>query len=184
MKILIPDKRTREHNDRWVFCLKLKHIVNACIKLRLNQWSHMDYFNDVITTFLDLECASCEDSQCEDRNLSDFIISLLVFWRWTKVLQVWNDMRVSKWWQFKFLGKLTPLNSLSKASREETDLHGMACWSKLVNWIILPRARRQGWALPAMSWICSSMLVPLWKKPSKLQWTITDMLNWKKTYKT
>ncbi len=40
----------------------------------------MDYFNDVITTFLGLECASCVDSQCEDRNLSDFIkISLLVF---------------------------------------------------------------------------------------------------------
>ncbi len=55
-------------------------VVNACIKLRLNQWSHMDYFNDVITTFLGLECASCVDSQCKDRNLSDFIkISSLAF---------------------------------------------------------------------------------------------------------
>ncbi len=29
------------------------------IKLRLNHWCHMDYFNDVLTTFLGLERFSC-----------------------------------------------------------------------------------------------------------------------------
>ncbi len=29
------------------------------IKLQLNYWYHMDYFNNVLTTFLGLECVSC-----------------------------------------------------------------------------------------------------------------------------
>ncbi len=29
------------------------------VKLRLNHWWHMDYFNNVLTTFLGLECVSC-----------------------------------------------------------------------------------------------------------------------------
>ncbi len=29
------------------------------IKLQLNLWCHMDYFNDVLTTFLGLKCGSC-----------------------------------------------------------------------------------------------------------------------------
>jgi len=37
-----------------------------------------------------------EASKCCDRNLSKISkISSFVFWRWTEVLQVWNNMRES-----------------------------------------------------------------------------------------
>ncbi len=36
-----------------------KKYSRSFIKLWLNHWSHMDYFNDVLTTFLGLEHCSC-----------------------------------------------------------------------------------------------------------------------------
>ncbi len=36
-----------------------KEYSRSFIKLRLNYWCHMDYFNDVLTTFLCLELVSC-----------------------------------------------------------------------------------------------------------------------------
>ncbi len=36
-----------------------KKYYRCFIKLRLNHWCHMDYFNDVLTTFLGLERVSC-----------------------------------------------------------------------------------------------------------------------------
>ncbi len=37
------------------------HTKYSCsfLKWRLNHWCHMDYFNDILTTFLGLECGSC-----------------------------------------------------------------------------------------------------------------------------
>ncbi len=36
-----------------------KKYSRSFIKLRLNYWCHMDYFNDILTTFLGLEHVSC-----------------------------------------------------------------------------------------------------------------------------
>ncbi len=36
-----------------------KKYSHSFIKLQLNHWCHIDYFNDVLTTLLDLECGSC-----------------------------------------------------------------------------------------------------------------------------
>ncbi len=49
------------------------------IKLRLNHWCHMDYFNDVHTTFQGLECGtSLAVYICRIRKRSDFIKNILV----------------------------------------------------------------------------------------------------------
>ncbi len=51
-----------------------KKFSHRFIKLRLNHWCHMDYFNDVLlTTFLGLECGW---SMAWVRKLSDFIKNL------------------------------------------------------------------------------------------------------------
>ncbi len=71
---------------------KKKTLFNKLLK----HWCHVDYFKDVLTTFLGLErgsslavYAGSEGSRISSK------ISLFVIWRWTKVLRVWNDMRVS-----------------------------------------------------------------------------------------
>jgi len=44
------------------------------IKLRINHWRHMYYFNDIFTTFLGLESGSCAiDYQSSEKKISDFI---------------------------------------------------------------------------------------------------------------
>ncbi len=48
------------------------------IKLRLNHWCHMDYFNDVLTTFLGLERGCCLGCLWRVRELSDFIKNILI----------------------------------------------------------------------------------------------------------
>ncbi len=60
----------------------------------------MDYFTDVYTTFLGLERVSCvavyagsESSRISSKT------SKSVFWRWTKVLRVRTNMKVSNSWQ-------------------------------------------------------------------------------------
>ncbi len=65
-----------------------KKYSRSLIKLWLNHWCHMDYFNDVLTTFLGLESEF-------HRGLSRIRISSFVLQRWTKVLRAWNVMRVS-----------------------------------------------------------------------------------------
>ncbi len=41
----------------YLFSLRTKY-SRSFIKLRLNHWCHMDYFNNVLATFLGLECGS------------------------------------------------------------------------------------------------------------------------------
>ncbi len=55
------------------------------IKLRLNHWCHMDYFNDVLTTFLGLERGSCISvyAGSESSRISSKISSF-VLRRWMK----------------------------------------------------------------------------------------------------
>ncbi len=74
------------------------HTTHSCsfLKWRLNHWCHMDYFNDVLTTFLGLACVSCFiDYVGSESSRISSEISSFVFRRWTKILWVWNDMRVS-----------------------------------------------------------------------------------------
>ncbi len=70
------------------------------------------YFNDVFTTFLSLDCVRILAIYGRARKLSEFVkIYEFVFRRWTKVLQVWNNMRVSNNIIFIF-GWTFPLNKL------------------------------------------------------------------------
>ncbi len=54
---------------------------------------HMDYFKDVLITFLGLERVSCVAVYGRVRELSDSIKNILICV--LKTLQVWNDMRLS-----------------------------------------------------------------------------------------
>ncbi len=56
----------------------LKKYSRSFIKLRLNHSWHMDYFNNVLTTFLDLERGSCVAVYAGFRKLSDFIKHILI----------------------------------------------------------------------------------------------------------
>ncbi len=47
------DKKLLNKADIFVF------FAHSLIKLRINHWCHMDYFNDVLTNFLGLELVSC-----------------------------------------------------------------------------------------------------------------------------
>ncbi len=55
----------------------------------------MDYFTDVFTMFLSRDRGNIL-AVFGGSELSDFIKNILIcVQRWTKVLRVWNDMRVS-----------------------------------------------------------------------------------------
>ncbi len=47
------------------------------VKLRLNNWCHMDYFNDVLATFLSLDCVRILAVYGRVRDLSEFIKNIL-----------------------------------------------------------------------------------------------------------
>ncbi len=53
-----------------------KKYSRSFLKLRLNHWCHMDYFNDVLTTFLGVEHGSCIAAYAGSEN-SDFIKNFL-----------------------------------------------------------------------------------------------------------
>ncbi len=80
----------------FVFFAPLKY-SRSFVKLMLNHWSHMDYFNDVLTTFLGLECyvsvvlLSMEGQKA--LRLHPKYLNLCS--EEEKVLWVWNDMKVS-----------------------------------------------------------------------------------------
>ncbi len=68
-----------------------KKYSRSFIKLRLNHWCHMDYFNDVLTTLLGLECVSCVavyGGSGSSRISSK--ISSFVFWRSYKFGTTWR----------------------------------------------------------------------------------------------
>jgi len=54
-----------------IFCKLIgKFFFFRFIKLRLNHWSHIDYFYDVFTTFLVLEICSCRLSMGQKTQIS------------------------------------------------------------------------------------------------------------------
>ncbi len=54
-----------------------KKYSRSFIKLRLNHWYHVDYFNEVLTTFLGLQRGSCV-AVYRVRKLLDFIKNILI----------------------------------------------------------------------------------------------------------
>ncbi len=76
-----------------------KNYYRSFIKLRLNYWCHMDYFNVVLTTFLGLERVSCVAVYTGSESSQFIKHVLIVFWRWTKVLRVGTTWRVGNLWQ-------------------------------------------------------------------------------------
>ncbi len=72
----------------YVIIVFFAHKMYYCCfeKLQLNPWCHMDYFSDVLSTFLCLDRGSILAVYGRVRELSDFIkISQLVIRRYTKV---------------------------------------------------------------------------------------------------
>ncbi len=79
----------------FVFFVHKKYSPSV-IKLTMNHWCHMDYFIDILTTILGLKRFSWitvytgSESSRVSSKLSSFVLR-----RWTKALQVWNNMRAS-----------------------------------------------------------------------------------------
>ncbi len=57
------ERKTRKRSNCWIKLLFLfslcKKYSRSFITLQLKHWCHMDYFNNVLTTFLGLECVRC-----------------------------------------------------------------------------------------------------------------------------
>ncbi len=88
---------TWKRRNCWIKTLFLfsLHTKRILIALYNYGWTP-DYFTNILTTVLGLEHVSCiavyaesESSQISSK------ISSFVFWRWTKVLRIWKDKRVS-----------------------------------------------------------------------------------------
>jgi len=89
--------------DLWVDeCLYVNKSLNSISsslslfrKFGINNSIHMDEIYNIIMKVLS-QSSSIVDRLRSDIKLSDFIkkISLFVFWRWTKVSRVLNEMRV------------------------------------------------------------------------------------------
>ncbi len=117
---------TRKRRHCWIklclFSLHNKKYSHSLLKLRLNHWCHMDYFNNVLTTFLGLECVSCIAVYCRVRWLSkmseglmglerheDGVINDRIFiYGWT-VLLSWLDALSKSCWSPSLTSTLKPL---------------------------------------------------------------------------
>ncbi len=55
------DREEKKLLNEVIIFVYFAHKKSSCsfVKLWLNHWRHMDYFNDVLTTFLGLERGSC-----------------------------------------------------------------------------------------------------------------------------
>ncbi len=69
-----------------------KKYSRCFVKLRLNP-CHMDYFKDLLATFLDVDCVNYIAVYGRVRELSECIKNILICV--PNVLRVWNDTRVS-----------------------------------------------------------------------------------------
>ncbi len=80
---------TWQRRNCWIKSLFLFSLCTkysrSFIKLRLNHWCHMDYFNDVLTTFLGLERSSCfavyagsESSRIPSKNINSISITCVL----------------------------------------------------------------------------------------------------------
>ncbi len=66
--------RNKLLNKTVIFVFFMHKKYSRCfITLRLNHWCHMDYFNDVLTTFLGLELVDCIAVYAESDSESSLI---------------------------------------------------------------------------------------------------------------
>ncbi len=72
-----------------------KKYSRSFVKLRLNPWCHMDYFTDLLATFLDVDRGNYIAVYGRVRELSECIKNILICVPKTKLLRVRNDMGVS-----------------------------------------------------------------------------------------
>ncbi len=73
-----------------------KKYFRSFVKLWLNHWHHMDYFTDVLATFLGLGTFQLCSCLWRVRELLAFIKNILISVpKMNEVLRVWNHMRVS-----------------------------------------------------------------------------------------
>ncbi len=56
-----------------------KNYSRSFVKLRLNRWCHMNYFTDVLATFLDLDRVRILAVYGKVRELSGFIKNILIW---------------------------------------------------------------------------------------------------------
>ncbi len=87
--------RRRQIVELSLFLLFFAHkkYSRSFVKLLLNPWCHMDYFSDVLATFLSLDRGNVLAVYERVRELSDFIKNIRI--GVPKVLQVWNDTRIN-----------------------------------------------------------------------------------------
>ncbi len=70
--------KTDTEEKKSFFLFAHKQYSCSFMKLRLNHWYHMNYLNDVLTTFLGLERGICVCCLCRVRKLLDFIKTILI----------------------------------------------------------------------------------------------------------
>ncbi len=122
-------RREEVENNCWIkslflFSLHTKY-SRSFVKLRLNPWCHVDCFTDVLATFLDLGTLQLRCCLWSVWEILDLIKNILKNIRWTKVLRVWNDMRVRNQCQnFHFW-----VNFLFKIKRHEVKLACKYVWT-------------------------------------------------------
>ncbi len=87
---MIKDQKLRDHYNNpcdisgstvnviiFVFVAHKKY-SRSFVKVKLNDWYHMDYFNDVLATFLNLERVRILYVYGKIRELSEFIKNILI----------------------------------------------------------------------------------------------------------
>ncbi len=102
LRVTLRNGRGRWHgreellNEVVIFVFFAHVFSYSFITLRLIQWYHMDYFNDILSTFLCLERVGCFSvfGGSESCRISSRISSF-VFQRWTNILRVWNEMSIN-----------------------------------------------------------------------------------------
>ncbi len=73
--------QSRERRNHWIktfFFFAYKKYSCSFVKLWLNHWCHMDYFNDVLTNFLSLHRGRNLAVYGRVRKLSDFLKNMLI----------------------------------------------------------------------------------------------------------
>ncbi len=81
-ELIYTDKlKVLKRRNCWLshyFCFLRKLYPRSFVKLRLNPWSHMDYFNDVLTTFLSLDRVTPHSHGAS-------ALTLLIYFDWSDV---------------------------------------------------------------------------------------------------
>jgi len=102
-KKLIKNLKGIVHSKKWKFIQLLcrSKPVRLMVYYRVTQHVWASAGTNEVYSDKRFEASKCQLRSCQfmDKNPSNFIKKIFL-WRWTKVLWVWNDLRVSKWQNF------------------------------------------------------------------------------------